>query len=293
MKSDVFVSYAHEDKKIADRIREDLTRNKIAVWIDEGKLRAGHPLVLSIQEAIRKTAHFLLLWSKSASRSRWVNAEWIAAWHLEKNIIPCTLDKEPVPPFLLDMIWCSFGGAYAQGLENLLSALKAKRTLRRPARPVRSGNLLSMEIFRGQDRVLNALDSGNLKHAKIEQKNLDKKVVESLEENPADADLLNLAAYHKKNAFQIKHWNQLQSRQYPRDGLLDKAETLFYESLAIKPDNPGAVNGLGSVLALRGDLDAAEFFVRRAIDLAKKQGIEYGYAKEDLATIRQLKKARA
>jgi hypothetical protein len=46
-------------------------------------------------------------------------------------------------------------------------------------------------------------------------------------------------------------------------------------------------------LALRGDLDAAEFFVRRAIDLAKKQGIEYGYAKEDLATIRQLKKARA
>lgn len=97
-KNEVFVSYDHDDRKIADRIKEDLIRNKVAVWIDEGELRAGHPLIAKIQEAIKKAANFVLLWSKCASRSRWVNAEWNAAWHLEKNIIPCTLDKEPVPP---------------------------------------------------------------------------------------------------------------------------------------------------------------------------------------------------
>jgi tetratricopeptide (TPR) repeat protein len=149
-----------------------------------------------------------------------------------------------------------------------------------------------MDIFSGQDRVLNALGTGSLKDAKIEQNVLDKKVDGSLKEKPDDADLLNLAAYQKKNAFQIKHWNELQSRSYTKDKLLDEAETLFYKSLAIEPDNPGAINGLGSVLSLRGDIDAAEFFVRRAIDLAKKQGVEYGYAKEDLATIQRLKKER-
>jgi tetratricopeptide (TPR) repeat protein len=288
-KNNVFVSYAHEDKKIADHIKDDLLHNKVAVWIDQGELRAGHPLIAKIQEAIRKTANFVLLWSKSASRSRWVNAEWNAAWHLEKKIIPCTLDKEPVPPFLLNIVWCTFAGAYQEGFRELLSALNTKRQPVRHARPAASRYRLFMDLYNGQEKVLNALGAGRLKDAKIEQKNLDAKVEEGLKEKPNDEELLNLAAYHKKNAFQIRHWNELQSRRYPKDKLLDEAETLFYKSLAIEPDNPGAINGLGSVLALRGDIDAAEFFVRRAIDLAKKQGIEYGYAKEDLATIQRLK----
>jgi tetratricopeptide (TPR) repeat protein len=289
-KSDVFVSYAHEDTKVADRIEEALIRNKIAVWIDEAKLRAGQPLILDIQEAIKKTVNFVLLWSRNASKSRWVNAEWNAAWHLEKNIIPCTLDKEPVPPFLLNVVWCSFNVAYQKGLKDLLTALKVKREPQRLVRRVQSGFSLYADIYNGQDRILSALDAGDLKTARVEQRDLNDKVDKSLEKHADNADLLNLAAYHKKNAFQIRHWNELQSRRYPKDKLLEEAEILFYRSLAIEPDNPGAVNGLGSVLALRGDFDAAEFFVRRAIDLAKKQGIGYGYAKEDLATIQRLKK---
>jgi hypothetical protein len=78
-KRHVFVSCAHEDKKIADGVKEDLTRNKVAVWIDEGKLPPGHPLILNMQEAIKKTANFLIFWSKRASRSRWVKTEWNVA----------------------------------------------------------------------------------------------------------------------------------------------------------------------------------------------------------------------
>lgn len=292
-KSEVFVSYDHDDRKIADRIKEDLIKNDVPVWIDEGGLRAGHPLITKIQEAIKKAANFVLLWSKRASRSRWVNAEWNAAWHLEKTIIPCALDKEPVPLFLRDVVRCTFLGAYQKGLEELLSSLKAKKRPKQKARPTLSPYSLIRDIYNGQDRLLSALGAGNLKDAKSEQRELDPKVQQGLKEKPDDAELLNLAAYHKKNAFQIRHWNELQSRQYPKDKTLNEAEALFYKSLAVEPDNPGATNGLGSVLALRGDLDAAEFFVRRALDMAKKQGIEYGYAKEDLATIQRLKKERA
>jgi len=35
--------------------------------------------------------------------------------------------------------------------------------------------------------------------------------------------------------------------------------------------SPG--NGLGSILWLRGDLDAAEFFVQRALERAKEEGL--------------------
>lgn len=292
IKNNVFVSYDHDDGKIADRIKQDLIKNGIAVWIDEGELHAGHPLIARIQEAIKNAANFVLLWSKRASRSRWVNAEWNAAWHLEKNIIPCTLDTEPVPLFLYDVIRCTFSGAYKKGIEELLSALTAKKQPKRKARPAQPQFSLIKDIYNGQERLLNALSTGNLKDAKMEQKDLDDKVQTGLNEKPNNAELLNLAAYHKKNAFQIEHWDDLQSKRYPKDKLLDEAESLFYKSLAIEPDNPGAVNGLGSVLALRGDLDAAEFFVRRAIDLAKKQGMDYAAAKDDLATIQQLKEER-
>jgi tetratricopeptide (TPR) repeat protein len=311
VKSDVFMSYAHENKKIADRIKQDLIGNKISVWIDQGELLAGQLLVGKIQVAIKKTTNFVLLWSRKASRSRWVNSEWNAAWHLEKNIIPCTLDKEPVPPFLLGVLSCTFAGSYKKGIQELLTALVPKKPPASGERRTRrlgdtrakkdgllqldkimSADHLNVDIFSGQERVLNALDAGRLSAAKSEQKGLDAKVGEALRKQADDAEMLSLAAYHKKNAFQIKHWNELQSRMYPKDKLLDEAETLFYKSLAIEPDNPGAVNGLGSVLALRGDIDAAEFFVRRAIDLANKQGIDYGYAKEDLATIQRLKRER-
>lgn len=288
-RSDVFVSYSHEDKKIASRIKEDLSSNKQAVWMDDKELGAGHPLIYSIQEAIRLTSNFVLLWSRNSSRSRWVNAEWYAAWSLEKRIIPCTLDEEPLPPFLLSVVWCSFVKTYKKGIEELLAALKRGGKAKRKIHPVRSGRSGYREISTGQNKVLSDLEVGDVVGARIEQTDLDKTVEAILKENTGDPNLLSLAAYQKKNAFQIKHWTQLQSRQYPKDKLLDEAEGLFYKSLAIDPANASATNGLGSILALRGDVDAAEFFVKRGIALARKEGIDYKYAEDDLHMIEQLK----
>lgn len=309
-----FISHAHEDKKVAVRLEKDLAKNNIDVWIDHTELRAGQVLLDEIQTAIANAKTFILLWSKSASQSRWVSAEWYAAWNLEKQIIPCALDKKPVPPFLLGSLSCNFTGAYAKGLSELVTALQSpKKSSPRKLQKQRiytfqgdisvfqdldteeaneSNNMNAVQdaIYAGQESLLNALDAGQLKEAKLQQGALDTIVKKALKEGPDKAELLSLAAYHKKNAFQIKHWHELQTGQYPPDPLLGEAETLFYKSLAIEPDNPSAVNGLGSVLILRGDLDAADFFVRRAIALANLRGISYSAAKSDLATIQMMKK---
>jgi hypothetical protein len=55
----------------------------------------------------------------------------------------------------------------------------------------------------------------------------------------------------------------------------------------VRPDDPGALNGLGSILWLRGDLDAAEFFVQRALERAQEEGLSYPYAEADLENIRR------
>ena len=49
---------------------------------------------------------------------------------------------------------------------------------------------------------------------------------------------------------------------------MDEAESYFFKVLCFKPFDPSSLNGLGSVLLLERELDAAEFFIRRAIELA-------------------------
>jgi len=291
--NDVFISHAHEDKTVASKVHRDLTGAGIVAWIDQSRLYGGHVLINEVQIAIEASTNLALVWSKDALSSRWVNAEWQAAWHLEKTIIPCRLDNEPTPLFLRGIVHCNFRKSYREGIAALIASIRRPP----PTQPSRAKPFLSIKekkiiqtIYKGQEMVLENLGHLDLPAAQRTQLNLDKKTQKALNWDPNNAHILSLAGYHKKNAFMIKHWEELQSGNYPFDKLLEDAESLFYKSLAVEPDNPSAVNGLGSVLMLRGDLDAAEFFVRRALVRAQAQGFPYPAAEEDLKTILRLKR---
>ena len=60
-----------------------------------------------------------------------------------------------------------------------------------------------------------------------------------------------------------------------------------WNALKCRPDDPGALNGLGSILWLRGDLDAAEFYIKRSIERAREEAYSYPYAEEDLRNIQR------
>jgi Flp pilus assembly protein TadD len=69
---------------------------------------------------------------------------------------------------------------------------------------------------------------------------------------------------------------------------LQEAERFFFKVLCFKPLDPSSLNGLGSILFLERELDAAEFFVRRAIQLAGGPGY-YADADHDLKMILHFK----
>ena len=49
----------------------------------------------------------------------------------------------------------------------------------------------------------------------------------------------------------LKEWDEVQSGVAPKSALLDASERRFFETLAIDPTDPSALNGLGSVLTYR------------------------------------------
>lgn len=96
----VFLSYSRNDLAAAKQIQEILQDQGILVWRDQDSIYGGQKWPKAIGEAIAARSLFVLLWSKEAAASHFVEFEWNTALALRKEIIPILLDEQPLPPSL-------------------------------------------------------------------------------------------------------------------------------------------------------------------------------------------------
>ena len=72
--SDIFISYAQEDRPAALRLAQPLEAAGWSVWWDRA-IPAGRTFDEVIEDAIDRSKCVVVLWSKSSIQSRWVRAE--------------------------------------------------------------------------------------------------------------------------------------------------------------------------------------------------------------------------
>jgi hypothetical protein len=290
MKADAFISHASANADFAGSIVKSLEADGLTAWIDSSGVRFGSLLRNQIHEAISDCRVLVLLWSKAAAESRWVMAEIFTAVYLDRFIVPVVLDKAALPQFLAN-------GAYLDRKrdKDRIGPALCREVREAPAHtndfaPVIKGRNPALEnemddICGGQYRVLAAIENDFEKAAKDNQKvgtdlrKLQKKA-------PLHPKVLNLAGYQCKNDFLVKHWDAIQSGRTPNGKLLRDGERYFFQSLCIDPFDESAINGLGNILFLGRDLDAAELFHRRADEVAvKRTGKHYAAAVYDLEQV--------
>lgn len=93
---DVFVSYASEDKEMAQSLADALKRSGFRVsWRPESKTDKGDPLAQQ-QFGVAEAHAVVLVWSKSASRAGDIETDTRVAMR-RKTLIPIRLDKTPLP----------------------------------------------------------------------------------------------------------------------------------------------------------------------------------------------------
>jgi hypothetical protein len=286
---DVFVSHATLDARIVRRLTADLVRGKLRAWVDADEMRFGRLLRNEIQEAIRQSRVMVLVWSAAAARSRWVAAELYNAFHLNRFVVPCVIDGTPLPPFLQTS---SYLDRRRDGRElgaRLLRAIAAAPDRRNEVPVVMAADpdlvqKITRTIGPTQYEVLFAIDKdlAGARKANVQAQKLVKQVQRLA---PLSTTVLNLAGYQAKNDYLLKHWGAVQAGRPPKDVLLRRGEKLFFESLGVRPNDAEALNGLASILMLERELDAAEFFQRKALALTKKLGGEYQAAQHDLDLI--------
>lgn len=127
---------------------------------------------------------------------------------------------------------------------------------------------------------IKALEHGDRAVAEKAFHEAEAKVMRGLEEAPDDLMYLNLKGYNFKNRA------MLFPGQAPKE--LANAEKVFHAVLADEPKDPSAWNGLGSVAILRGNIDDAETYIRRALKILP----DYPAAKHDLGIIEKQRRLR-
>lgn len=127
----IFVSYSTQDVDLARRIAAQLRQEDFLVLRDQEFIEGGQPFNTRIQQVLRGSNVVLLLVSKAASQSHWVNEEVIEAIEQKKRIFPLKLeaDAEPIAG-TKSFQWLDFTSEnqWTLNYPRLVTELKAHRT---------------------------------------------------------------------------------------------------------------------------------------------------------------------
>ena len=125
----VFLSHSSHDKGVVETIAHALKDRGIEVWLDSWNILAGHSLTAEIQKGLESCDFVVVMLSKQAVASGWVEKEWQSQVGLEAEtrrvrIIPARLDGCPIPSLLRDKAYADFAKSYEVGLGALVRAIE-------------------------------------------------------------------------------------------------------------------------------------------------------------------------
>jgi len=125
---DIFISYAAEDRAIAQRLAAGLEGSGLSVWWDR-QIQVGSDWDKTIEDALDGAKCAVVLWTGHAKSSRWVRAEARQALKEEK-VVPVMLEANAIPlafTGIQSLRFLGWGGAAgSQEFEILLGVIRAK-----------------------------------------------------------------------------------------------------------------------------------------------------------------------
>ena len=127
--SNVFISHSSKDKPFVRRLAIGLLSEGIPVWLDSWRMSVGDSLLDNIYDAIDASSVVILVISKNAVDSGWVNRELNAALSKEqeygrKFLLPIRIDDCKMPSKVADRLYADFASqAFAEPLSKLIRVL--------------------------------------------------------------------------------------------------------------------------------------------------------------------------
>lgn len=153
----VFLSHNSADKEFVRRIATALTFGGANVWFDEWQINPGDSIPGAISEALKGFSVFVLVWSKDAAQSSWVESEVDSAtyrWISEKKlsdirIVPVVIDITPLPPLLSHILHVDGKNEDHLRVAKEILGMKSEREFRSAVQSFISNSGIEFRYFHG------------------------------------------------------------------------------------------------------------------------------------------------
>lgn len=124
----VFISHSSVDKTFVRSLAVDLAAIGHQPWVDEWQILAGESIVERVGAGIEDADFMVVVLSKNAVSSQWVESEWQAKYWTEVNekrvvVIPVVVDDCTVPTLLRAKKYVDFRKDYTEALEQLSKSI--------------------------------------------------------------------------------------------------------------------------------------------------------------------------
>jgi TIR domain len=198
---DAFISHSSKNHSLATKVESTLAAAGLDVWLDTSDIHLGALLRNELQASIDRCRIMILLWSRPASQSRWINAEWLTAFHLDKFILPCTLDDTPLPQCLQPTVFLPLRRASKTTLDRLARAVREAPRSRNETPPLMRSQSAELQraitaIVEGQQAIGDHLNKRQVANAAEVQALLDDVMTHARATWPLDPVIVNLDGYH-------------------------------------------------------------------------------------------------
>jgi hypothetical protein len=172
--SNVFISHSSHDKPFVKRLASALLSEGFPVWLDSWKLELGDSLLDRVFEGIESSSMVLLVVSRHAIDSGWVNREMNAALSKEdqagrKFLIPIKIDDCQLPDKVADRLYADFSASFSAPLGRLVGILESRGCRDFPVSPEREQ--LSLSFTREVNLDIESFQAG-IRHIKRRQGHL-------------------------------------------------------------------------------------------------------------------------
>lgn len=102
-----FLSHNTADKNAARALAHALVEFGVDPWFDEWTLAPGESIVAGLERGLSECRMFILMWSKAAAASNWVDTEMRSFLRRRVNdstllFIPITIDDTPLPALVAE-----------------------------------------------------------------------------------------------------------------------------------------------------------------------------------------------
>ena len=129
---DVFISHSSSDNDFTRELADALTLAGIDVWVDFDRIDQGATFTRAIEQALLDCRVFVVVISRAARDSDWVENETLKAMELGKPLRVVLLEDVPLPLHLANRHYSDFRTKREAATRKLIASLR--KTLQQPPR---------------------------------------------------------------------------------------------------------------------------------------------------------------